>query len=412
MSSVVNAKPDFSKLRADFPMLKKSMHGKPLIYFDSAATAQKPQAVIDAITNFYSDHYGTVHRAVYELSIHATQEYQNVRQKVAAYLNAAKPEEIIYTRGTTESINMVAYSFGKAFVEPGDEILITEMEHHSNIVPWQIMCEDRDAILKVAPINDRGELIMEEFAKLLTPKTKLVAVAHVSNSLGTINPIKEIIALAHRAGAKVLIDGAQSAPHMKVDVQALDADFFVFSGHKLYGPTGIGILYGKEALLEAMPPYQGGGDMIDTVTFAKTTYNVLPMKFEAGTPMIAEVIGLGAAIDYINAIGIENIQRWEQSLLEYATQSLQKIDGLRIIGTAAQKGGIISFIVDGIHPLDIGTMLDVRGVAVRTGHHCAQPTMRHFGLPGTSRASFGLYNNKQEVDGFTEALQSVVKMLR
>lgn len=408
----VSTNVDFTKLRSDFPMLKKTMHGKPLIYFDSAATAQKPQGVIDAIDDFYRDHYGTVHRAVYELSLHATREYQSVRQRIANYLNAAKPEEIIFTRGTTESINMVAYSFGKAFVRPGDEILITEMEHHSNIVPWQIMCEDRKAILKVAPMNDRGELVMEEFAKMLNPKTKLVAAAHVSNSLGTINPVKEIIALAHREGAKVLIDGAQSTPHMKVDVQDLNADFYVFSGHKIYGPTGIGILYGKESLLNAMPPYQGGGDMIDVVTFEKTTYNVLPMKFEAGTPMIAEVIGLGAAIDYITSIGIEKIQRWEQTLLEYATKELQKIDGLRIIGTAAQKGGIISFVVNGIHPLDIGTLLDVHGIAVRTGHHCAQPALRHFGLSGTTRASFGLYNNKQEIDGFVEALKSAVKVLR
>lgn len=412
MAAVVSSNPDLSHLREDFPMLKKSMHGKPLIYFDTAATAQKPQAVIDAISNFYTNHYGTVHRAVYELSMHATQEFQEVRKRVAKFLNAAKPEEIIYTRGTTESINMVAYSFGKAFVKPGDEILITEMEHHSNIVSWQFLCEDRKAVLKVAPMNDKGELILSEFAKLLSPKTKLVAVTHVSNALGTINPIKEIIELAHRAGAKVLIDGAQSAPHIKVDVQALDADFYVFSGHKIYGPTGIGILYGKESLLNEMPPYQGGGDMIDTVTFEKTTFNVLPMKFEAGTPMIAEVIGLGAAIDYINAAGIQNIQKWEQSLLEYATPKLLQIDGLRIIGTAPQKGAIISFVVDGIHPLDVGTMLDVHGIAVRTGHHCAQPVMKHFNLPGTTRASFGLYNTKEEVDAFIEAMQGVVKVLR
>lgn len=403
---------DLTLVRDDFPMLKKSMHGKPLIYFDSGATAQKPQAVIDTITDFYQDHYGTVHRAVYQLAVHATEEYQKVRQKIAKFLNAAKPEEIIYARGTTEAINMVAYTFGKAFVKPGDEILITEMEHHSNIVPWQLLCEDRGAVLKVVPMNDRGELDLNSFKKLLSNKTKLVAVAHISNSLGTLNPIKEIVQMAHEKGAKVLVDGAQSAPHMKVDVQALDVDFFVFSGHKMYGPTGIGILYGKEQLLNAMPPYQGGGDMIDKVTFEKTTYNVLPMKFEAGTPMIAEVMGLGAAIDYVNAIGIENIERWEKTLLDYATKRLLEIPGLRIIGTAAKKGAIISFFIDGIHPLDVGTMLDLQGIAVRTGHHCAQPVMQHFGIPGTTRASFGLYNNKGEIDRFVDALKSIAATLR
>lgn len=403
---------DFPKLREEFPMLQQQMHGKPLIYFDTAATAQKPNAVIDAIANFYKNHYGTVHRAVYELSVESTKGYQETRRKAQAFLNAAKLEEIIFTRGTTESINMVAYSFGKAFVKPGDEVIITECEHHSNIVPWQIMCEDRGAILKVVPINDRGELILEEYAKLLNEKTKIVSVAHVANSLGTIHPIKQIIQMAHDAGAKVLIDGAQSAPHMPVDVQQLDADFFVFSGHKVYGPTGIGILYGKEDLLEAMPPYQGGGDMIEKVTFQKTTYNVLPLKFEAGTPMIAEVIGLGAAIDYISGIGLENIHQWEHQLLDYATQLLQQIDGLRIIGTANDKSGIISMFIDGVHPLDIGTMMDLRGVAIRTGHHCAQPTMRHFGIPATARASFGLYNTKEEVDRFVEALKEVIKLLK
>lgn len=402
----------FSKLRQDFPMLKKSMHGKPLIYLDSAATAQKPQSVIDAITGFYTDHYATVHRAIYELSVHSTQEYQNVRTRVAAFLNASQPEEIIFTRGTTESINMVAYSFGKAFVRPGDEILITEMEHHSNIVPWQILCEDRQAVLKVAPMNDRGELIMEAFEKLLSDKTKLVAVTHVSNSLGTINPIKTIAEMAHAKGAKILVDGAQSTPHMPIDVQELDADFYVFSGHKIYGPTGIGVLYGKEALLNAMPPYQGGGDMIDAVTFAKTTYNVLPMKFEAGTPMIAEVIGLGAAIDYLQQVGLDNIRQWEHQLLEQATDAIQRIPGVRLIGTAKNKGAILSFTVDGVHPLDIGTMLDLKGIAVRTGHHCAQPAMRHFGVTATARASFGLYNTPADVDSFIEALSSVVTMLR
>lgn len=402
----------FDKLRDDFPMLKRNMHGKPLIYFDSAATAQKPQCVIDAISKFYTEQYGTVHRAVYELSVQSTQEYQSVRRRVAAFLNAAKPEEIIFTRGTTESINMIAYSFGKAFVRPGDEIIITEMEHHSNIVPWQILCEDRGAVLKVVPMDDRGMLRLDEMTKLLNSKTRIVAVAHVSNSLGTINPIKEIAAMVHAAGAKLLVDGAQAAPHMPIDVRDLDADFYVFSGHKIYGPTGIGILYGKEELLEAMPPYQGGGDMIEKVTFSKTTYNVLPMKFEAGTPMIAEVYGIGAAIDYISDIGLDNIRLWEHGLLEYATKTLQAVDGLRIIGTSPHKGAIVSFVVEGTHPLDLGTMLDLRGVAVRTGHHCAQPAMRHFGLPGTARASFGLYNNKSEIDSFVVSLKDVVRMLK
>lgn len=410
--TVVKPVADFSKLREDFPMLKKSMHGKPLVYLDSAATAQKPQCVIDTITQFYREHYGTVHRAVYELSVHATQEYQNVRRQIATFINAAKPEEVIFTRGTTESINMVAYSFGKAFVRPGDEVIITEMEHHSNIVPWQIMCEDRGAVLKVLPMNERGELRLDELAGLLSNKTKIVSVAHVSNSLGTINPIKKIAEIVHASGAKLLVDGAQAAPHMPIDVRDLDADFYVFSGHKVYGPTGIGILYGKEVLLDAMPPYQGGGDMIDIVTFPKTTYNVLPMKFEAGTPMIAEVYGIGAAIDYLTKIGMVNIQKWEHELLEYATKAMLSIPGMRIIGTAADKGAIISFVAEGTHPLDLGTMLDLRGVAVRTGHHCAQPAMRHFNVQGTARASFGLYSTKSEIDYFVHALTDILGMLR
>lgn len=405
-------KADFIKLRKDFPMLSKTMHGKPLIYFDSAATALKPQIVIDAITDFYQNHYGTVHRAVYELALHSSQAYQQVRENVRSFLNAAKTEEIIFTRGTTESINLIAYSFGKAFIQPGDEILITAMEHHSNIVPWQILCEDRHATLKVAPINSKGELILEEFEKLLTPKTRLVAIAHISNSLGTLNPIKKLIHMAHQAGAKVLIDGAQSAPHQAIDVQVLDADFFVFSGHKLFGPTGIGILYGKESLLEQMPPYQGGGDMIETVTFPKTTYNTLPLKFEAGTPMIAEVIGLGAAIDYVNSIGMQAIGEWEHALLEYATKRIMEIEDLTIMGTAANKGAIISFVVKGIHALDIGTLLDLKGIAIRTGHHCAQPVMQHFQIPAMARASFALYNTFEEVDQFISALKDTVHSLK
>jgi cysteine desulfurase/selenocysteine lyase len=403
---------DLTKYRKDFPMLQKQMHGKPLIYLDSAATAQKPQMVIDAISSFYKDYYGTVHRAIYDLSVRSTHEYENVRQKVKTLLNASKVEEIIFTRGTTDSINIVADSFGRAFVNKGDEVIISESEHHSNIVPWQMMCEARGAVLKVIPINDCSELILEEFAELLSHKTKIVAVSHIANSTGTVHPIKQIIDMAHKVGAKVLIDGAQSVPHMVVDVQYLDADFYVFSGHKFYGPTGIGILYGKESLLEKMPPHHGGGDMIALVTFPKTTYNVLPLKFEAGTPSIAEVIGLGAAIDYIQDIGLENIHAWEQVLLNHATNKLKSIKGLRIIGTAAEKGAIVSFVVEGVHPLDIGTMLDLRGVAIRTGHQCTQPTMQRLGVSATCRASFGFYNTLEEVDTFVVALQDVLSILR
>lgn len=400
-----------SDFRADFPMLKTSMHGKPLIYFDSAATSQKPQCVIDTLTSAYRDHYGTVHRAVYELAVRSTHDYQEARQKVQAFIHAEKPHEIIFTRGTTESINLVAYSFGKVFIKPGDEVIISEIEHHSNIVPWQILCEDRGALLRIIPANERGELDLEAYRKMLNEKTKIVAVTHVSNALGTLNPIKEIIAMAHQAGAKVLIDAAQSAPHMPLNVQDLDADFLVFSGHKIYGPTGIGILYGKEGLLDAMPPYQGGGDMIDTVTFPKTTYNVLPLKFEAGTPMFVEAIALGRAVDYVSTIGLEAIQAWEHDLLTYATEKMSAIPGLHIIGTAREKGAIISFVVQGTHQLDLGTLLDLQGVAVRTGHHCAQPAMRRFSVTGTARASFALYNTKEEIDRFILALKHCIEML-
>lgn len=403
---------DVLRYRNDFPMLTKTMHGKPLIYFDSAATAQKPQCVIDAMSDFMTNNYGTVHRAVYDLSVFATDKYSKIRASVANFINAAKPEEVIYTRGTTESINMVAYSFGKAFVKPGDEIIISEIEHHSNIVPWQILCEDRQATLKIIPVNDEGELCLDSFRKLLSDKTRIVSVGHISNALGTVNPIKKIVAMAHDAGAKVLVDGAQSAPHLPIDVQDLDCDFYVFSGHKIYGPTGIGILYGKEALLEAMPPYQGGGDMIEHVTLNTTTYAALPLKFEAGTPMITEVMGLGAAIEYLNGIGLENISAYEHELLLYATQKMKAIEGLRIIGTSKEKGAIISFHLDGVHPLDIGTLLDLKGVAMRTGHHCAQPAMKRFGVDATARASFGLYNTKEEIDRFIEYLNSIIKLLR
>ena len=404
--------PDFLKLRDDFPMLKQKMHGNPLIYFDSAATAQKPQTVIDAIVQFYESQYGTVHRAVYKLAQTSTHHYQTVRDKVRKFINAKKSEEIIYTRGTTESINMVAYSFGKAFIQKGDEVIISEIEHHSNIVPWQMMCEERGALLKVIPVNDQGELRLDIYKNLLNKKTKLVAIGHVSNALGTLNPVKEIVALAHQLNARVLVDGAQAAPHLPVDVQELDADFYVFSGHKILGPTGIGILYGKELLLDEMPPYQGGGDMISQVTFEKTLYNKLPLKFEAGTPMIAEVFGLGAAIDYLMSIGMTNIYKREQELLNYATKRLKEIKNLRIIGEAVHKGAIISLVVEGVHPFDIGTLLDLRGIAVRTGHHCAQPLMRRFNLSGTLRLSFGLYNTEKEIDLFMHALQEVLQQLR
>lgn len=403
---------NINDIRRQFPVLSKTMNGHPLIYLDSGATAQKPQAVIDVINSFYSEHYGTVHRAVYELSVEATRLYQQTRIQVQKFLNAKKVEEIIFTKGTTEAINLVASSFGKRFIQPGDEILITEMEHHSNIVPWQILCQDRQAILKVAPMDARGVLDMDAFRKLLTPRTKLVSIAHISNALGTINPLPEIISAAHAVGAKVLVDGAQSAPHIAVDVQALDMDFFVFSGHKLYGPTGIGILYGKEELLNELPPYQGGGDMIETVTFEKTTYNVLPLKFEAGTPMIAEVIGLGTAIDFVEKIGLSNIADWEHKLLIRATEQLSSIPDLTIFGTSPEKGALVSFNIKGIHPLDIGTLLDLHGIAVRTGHLCAQPVMRKFGTTAFVRASFGLYNTPEEVDAFVEALRTIIPKLK
>ena len=403
---------DFKEYRKDFPMLSAQMHGKPLIYFDTAATAQKPKVVIDAISNFYANHYGTVHRAIYELSVFSTDAYHQAREKIRAFLNAAKTEEIIFTRGATESINMVAYSFCKAFLKHGDEIILSELEHHSNIVPWQIACEDHGAVLKIIPCNDRGELLLDKYAELLSPKTKIVAFNHISNAIGTINPIKKMIKMAHDAGAKVLVDAAQSAPHMSLNVIDLDVDFLVFSGHKLYGPTGVGVLYGKEHLLNEMPPYQGGGDMIDKVTFSKTTYNHLPMKFEAGTPLFVEAIALGVAVDYVQQIGMESIEECEHSLFVYATGLLEMIKGLRIIGKAKEKGAIISFVVDGIHPLDLGTLLDLKGIAIRTGHHCAQPAMARFGVDATARVSFAFYNTMEEIDFFVKSLNECIQMLR
>ncbi|MBI3237091.1 MAG: SufS family cysteine desulfurase, partial [Chlamydiales bacterium] len=360
------------KIRQDFPVLAEKMHGKPLIYLDSAATTQKPLCVIDAMHKFYTKEYATVHRAVYDLASQATERYDQVRIRCQKFLNACFPEEIIFTKGTTDGINLVAHSFAKAFIQEGDEVIISVMEHHSNIVPWQIVCKEKGAILKHIPIDEKGDLILEEFEKLLTEKTKIVSIAHIANATGTINPIEEIIRLAHSYGAKVLIDGAQSAAHMPVDVQKLNADFYVFSGHKAYGPTGIGILYGKKTLLEKMPPYQSGGDMIEYVDLQTSTYQQLPLRFEAGTPPIAEVIGLGRALEYIESIGRDQIARWETELLEHATAKLQEIRGLKIIGTAKKKSAIISFCMKDLHPLDIGTLLDVRGIAIRTGNLCAQ----------------------------------------
>lgn len=403
---------DIWKVRKDFPMLSKTMNGKPLIYLDTAATAQKPHVVIDTINRFYREEYGTVHRAVYEIAARSTEMYSEVRSRVQQFINAPREEEVIFTRGTTESINLVAHSFARAFLKEGDEILISEMEHHSNIVPWQIICDMYKTRLKVIPINDQAELDLNAIQNLLTDKTKLVSIGHIANATGTINPVKDIITLAHKAGAKVLIDGAQAAPHLMIDVQDLDADFYAFSGHKLYGPTGVGVLYGKKELLEAMPPFLGGGDMIEDVTFEKTTYQPLPLKFEAGTPSIAEVIGLGAAIDYVESIGRPAIHEWEQKLLHYATEKLQSVTGIKFYGTAASKGGIISFTVEGMHPLDLGTILGLKGIAIRTGHLCAQPVLKRFEVEALARISFGMYNTYEDVDIFLQALKEATILLK
>lgn len=397
-------------LRGDFPILQQKMHDKPLVYLDSAASAQKPQIVIDAISNFYETGYANIHRGVYKLSQDATEAYEHARNTVRDFLGAAESREIIFTRGTTEAINLVAQTYGRSALGPGDEILITEMEHHSNIVPWQLLCEQTGAKLVVGLMDDTGTLLLENFAGLINASTKLVAVSHVSNALGTINPVREIIELAHAQGIPVLLDGAQAAPHMPIDVQALDVDFYTFSGHKVYGPTGIGVLYGKAALLEAMPPYQGGGDMILTVSFEKTVYNEIPHKFEAGTPNIAGVIGLGVALEYLQDIGMDRIAAHEAALLSYATEKLEAIPQVTLIGTAKEKAGVISFAVDGIHPHDLGTIFDLDGVAIRAGHHCAQPVMEHFGVPATARASFGLYNNFEDVDMLVQAIQHAVEV--
>jgi len=398
------------KIRADFPILQEKIRNKPLVYLDNAASCQKPQQVIDSIVHCYSHEYANVHRGVHTLSVRATDRYEGAREKIQHFINAQSTKEIIFVRGATEAINLVAQTFGKANIKSGDEILITGMEHHSNIVPWQMLCEETGAILKVAPIDLHGALIFDEFEKLISDKTKLVSVVHMSNALGTINPVKKIIAAAKEKNIPVLLDGAQAIPHMAVDVQALDCDFYVFSGHKLYAPSGIGVLYGKQALLEAMPPYQGGGDMIRKVTFDETEYNTLPYKFEAGTPNIADVIGLGAAIDYLNDIGMDNIAAYEAELLDYATEKALQIEGLRIIGDTPEKGAILSFVLDKIHPHDIGTMLDSLGIAIRAGHHCAMPVMDFFEVPATARASFAMYNTKEEIDVLMAGIEDLIKI--
>lgn len=398
------------KIRADFPILKEKIRNKPLVYLDNAATCQKPQAVIDSISHLYMHEYANVHRGVHTLSVKATDRYEGAREKVKDFINAKSTKEIIFVKGTTEAINLIAQTFGKANIRSGDEILITAMEHHSNIVPWQMLCEETGAVLKVAPINLQGELIYDEFEKLISDKTRLVSVVHMSNALGTINPVKKIIAAAKAKNIPVLLDGAQAIPHMSVDVQALDCDFYAFSGHKLYAPSGIGVLYGKQALLEAMPPYQGGGDMIRKVTFEDTEYNTLPYKFEAGTPSIADVVGLGAAIDYLTDVGMDNVAAYEAELLDYATEKAKQIEGLRIIGEAKDKGAILSFVLDKIHPHDIGTMLDSLGIAIRAGHHCAMPVMDFFEVPATARASLAMYNTKEEIDVLMNGIEQLIEV--
>jgi len=398
---------DVGRVRKDFPVLARTMHGRPLVFLDSAASAQKPQAVIDAVVDLYSGYYANIHRGVYELSERATAAFEATRRKAAAFLNAPDAREIVFLRGTTEAINLVAASFGRANVAAGDEVLITHMEHHSNIVPWQLLCEEKGAKLRVAPIDDRGQLVLEEFERLLTPRTRIAAVTHVSNALGTINPVREIVALAHTRGVPVLVDGAQAAPHQSIDVQDLGCDFYAFSSHKVFGPSGVGVLWGRAEHLEAMPPYQGGGEMVLSVSFEGTAYKEIPHKFEAGTPDIAGVVGLGAALDYLSELGFERIAAHERELLAYATGRLGEVPGLRIVGTAEHKAAVISFVLAGVHPHDVGTVLDRQGIAVRTGHHCAQPVMERFGVPATARASFALYNDAADVDALVAALHEV-----
>jgi cysteine desulfurase/selenocysteine lyase len=415
MSTVVRETPtayDVAAVRRDFPILGTKIYGKPLVYLDNAASAQKPSAVIEAERTVYETCYANIHRGVHWLSVHATDAYDAAREKARAFVNAAAAHEIIFVRGTTEAVNLVAQTLGRQRVGPGDEVLITGLEHHSNIVPWQMLCDEKGARLAVAPIDDAGEVDLAAFERLLSARTRIVSIAHLSNALGTILPVRRMAELAHACGAVVFVDGAQAAPRMPVDVRALDCDFYAFSSHKVYGPTGVGVLYGKTELLEAMPPYQGGGDMIRSVTFEKTTYNELPYKFEAGTPNIAGGIGFGAALDYVAALGLPAIEAHERDLLTYATDTLSAMPGLRVVGTAREKAGVLSFVLDGIHPHDIGTVLDREGIAIRTGHHCAQPVMDRYGLPATARASFGLYNTRGEVDVLAAGIHKVIGMFR
>ena len=402
---------DVQRVRRDFPILQQEVRGRPLVYLDNAATSQKPHQVIDALTRYYTAENSNIHRGVHYLSELATTKYEATRSTVKRFINAGEEREIVFVRGTTEGLNLVAQSFGRQRVGEGDEVIISTMEHHSNIVPWQMLCEERGARLRVIPINDDGELLLDEYEKLLSPRTKLVSLVHVSNSLGTINPIKRIIETAHAQGVPVAIDGAQAAPHLRLDVQDMDCDFYTFSGHKLFGPTGIGVLYGKAEHLEAMPPYQGGGDMIKSVTFEKTIYNDLPYKFEAGTPHIAGVIGLGAAIDYVEGIGLDRIGAHESELLRYGIERLSAIDGLKLIGTAGHKASILSFVLDGVHPHDVGSILDGEGIAIRTGHHCTQPVMERFGIAATARASLAFYNTKEEIDALVEGIHHVSEVM-
>jgi cysteine desulfurase/selenocysteine lyase len=408
----VDTRLDIQSIRSSFPILSRKVKDKPLVYFDNAATTQKPQAVIDALSGYYQNYNANIHRGIHSLAEEATAAYEATRDTIKTFINAAFREEIIFTRGVTESINLVAYSWGKANLKPGDEILISGMEHHSNIVPWQLIAETTGAIIKVIPVSDEGDLVMEAFYELLSDKTKLVSIVHASNALGTINPVKEIITAAHNKGALVLVDGAQSSVHLDIDVQDLDCDFFAISSHKVYGPTGIGVLYGKKSILDAMPPFMGGGEMIKEVSFEGSTWNELPYKFEAGTPNIADTVALKAAIDFVSDLGKETIRRHEDELLQYATAQLKRIDGVKLIGEAKHKVSVASFIIDGIHPQDVGILLDNQGVAVRTGHHCTQPLMKRFGIPGTIRASFAMYNTQEEIDVMIQALTKAIKLLR
>jgi len=401
---------DVGRIRADFPILNLEVNGKPLAYLDNAASSQMPKQVIDRLVRYQTSEHANIHRAVHALSEKATAEYEGARRKIQRFINAKEEREVIYTRGTTNSVNLVMQGYGRAFLGAGDEIIVSQLEHHSNIVPWQMLCEEKGARLRVIPCNDAGELLLDDYAKLFNANTKIVAITHVSNALGTINPVKDMIATAHRHGVPVLVDGAQAVPHMKVDVQDLDCDFYAFSGHKMCGPTGIGILYGKAQLLEKMKPFEGGGDMILSVTFEKTTYNAIPHKFEAGTPPIAAAIGLGAAVDYLESVGLDRIAAHEHDLLTYATEAFAQLKGVRIVGTARNKAAVLSFTLQGVHPHDVGTILNEDGVAVRTGHHCAQPVMQRFGIPATARASFYLYNTFAEVDALVAGIRKVQRI--